>query len=52
MFLVFLIILYGPVNDKYVPSACSTALCHALECLCFSDGMYVSSQQTAISSMD
>jgi hypothetical protein len=52
MFLVFLIILCGPVNDKYVPSAYSTALCHAVECLSFPDGMYVSTQQTAMSSMD
>ena len=52
MFMVFLIIVYDPVNDKYVHSAYCTAECHALECLWFSDGMYVSTQQTTISSMD
>jgi hypothetical protein len=52
MFLVFVIVLCGPANGKYVHCAYSTVLCHVLECMCFSDGMYVSTQQTAISSMD
>jgi len=52
MFLVFLFIVCGPVNGKYVHSAYSTAECHALECLWFSDGVYVSTQQNATSSMD
>jgi hypothetical protein len=49
MLMVFFIIVCGPVNDQCVHSAYCTALCHALECLCFSDGMYVSTQQTVIS---